>query len=195
MAKIYDAVLVIDIESTCWQGPPPHGQLSEIIEIGICSVSLKTLERADKRAILIKPVHSRVSEFCTRLTSITTEDLANAGTLADAVSILKKHYRSLDRLWVSWGDYDRRQFERVCKELTVPYPFGKTHLNLKSLFAAIHGHDKEMGLDEALEFLGIPLEGRHHRGVDDAWNIAQIFVHVMKQTRGMLLAESPQLGE
>jgi len=31
-----DQVLVIDIEATCWEGPPPEGLESEIIEIGIC---------------------------------------------------------------------------------------------------------------------------------------------------------------
>ena len=36
------------------------------------------------------------------------------------MSILKREYRSLERLWASWGDYDRNQFQKVCKELTCP---------------------------------------------------------------------------
>src|SRR5689334_6339207 len=79
MAKLFDQVLVIDIESTCWQGPPPRGQLSEIIEIGLCAVDLRTLERLEKRSIMVKPVRSRVSEFCTSLTTLTNDDVVNAG--------------------------------------------------------------------------------------------------------------------
>lgn len=30
-----DKILVIDVESTCWEREPPPGQRSEIIEVGI----------------------------------------------------------------------------------------------------------------------------------------------------------------
>lgn len=183
MAKLFDQVLVIDIESTCWQGPPPRGQLSEIIEIGICTVDLRKLERLEKRSIMVKPVRSRVSEFCTSLTTLTNDDVVGAGSLADAVSILKKEYRALDRLWGSWGDYDRRQFEIVCRELTVPYPFGRSHLNIKTLFAIAFGDDAEIGLDKAFERMGMTMEGTHHRGVDDAWNIAGIMCELFRKLR------------
>jgi len=183
MAKVFDQILVIDVESTCWQGPPPRGQLSEIIEIGLCTVDYAKLERLTKRAIMVKPIRSRVSEFCTRLTTLTQDDVHGAGSLPDAVSILKREYRSLERLWASWGDYDRSQFERCCRELTVPYPFGKMHLNIKTLFALAYGDDRELGIDEACARVGIPLEGTHHRGVDDAWNIAALLCHLLERLR------------
>ena len=50
-------------------------------------------------------------------------------------AIIEKEYHSKDRLWASWGDYDRWQFERACKEAGVPYPFGTSRLNVKSLFS------------------------------------------------------------
>jgi inhibitor of KinA sporulation pathway (predicted exonuclease) len=184
MAKLLDQILVIDIESTCWQGYPPSGQMSEIIEVGICPVDVRTLVRLEKRSLLIKPVRSRISEFCTKLTTLTEEHFHTAGTLADAVSVLKKEYRSTERLWASWGDYDRRQFERVCKELTVPYPFGVSHLNIKTLFAVVYGDVGETALDDACARLGLPMEGTHHRGDDDAWNIAGVLCHLLRKFRG-----------
>jgi inhibitor of KinA sporulation pathway (predicted exonuclease) len=36
----------------------------------------------------------------------------------------------------------------------------------------------------ALERLGLPLEGTHHRAVDDAWNIAAILSAILKKYRG-----------
>lgn len=184
MAKRLDQILVIDLESTCWEGSPPDGQKSEIIEVGICTVDVATLQRLEKRSLLIKPAHSEVSEFCTRLTTLTPEQLESAGTLADAARILKKEYASQERLWASWGDYDRRQFERACKEAGVGYPFGISHLNVKTLFAVAHGLDRELGLDEAYARLGLTLEGTHHRGHDDAWNIAGLLCALLTHCRG-----------
>ena len=184
MARSLDTVLVVDLESTCWEGSPPSDQTSEIIEIGLCTVDLGTLTRCEKRSILVKPVQSEISDFCTELTTLTPDMFDDAGTLADAVKILKKEYRSKDRLWASWGDYDRRQFERVCKDLKVGYPFGPSHLNVKSLFASAIGIGHELGLDGAYEHLGLKLEGTHHRGDDDAWNIAQILCRLLNGMRG-----------
>ena len=45
MAKKFDQVLVIAVEKTCWENEPPEGEVSEIIEVGICSLDLKNLER------------------------------------------------------------------------------------------------------------------------------------------------------
>src|SRR3954449_4348806 len=158
MAKLLDKILVIDLESTCWEGPPPAGQVSEIIEIGLVVVDVATLTRGEKRSILVKPVKSEVSEFCTRLTTLTADHLKDAGTLADAAKILKKEYLSQERLWASGGDYDRRQFERVCKEFNVGYPFGISHLNVKTLFSVAHGIDHEIGLNMAYDRLGLQME-------------------------------------
>ncbi|WP_404309800.1 exonuclease domain-containing protein [Neorhodopirellula lusitana] len=183
MARSLDVILVVDLESTCWKGSPPREQTSEIIEIGLCTVDLGTLTRTEKRSYLVKPVQSEISDFCTELTTLTPDMFADAGTLADAGKILKKEYRSKDRLWASWGDYDRRQFERVCKDLSVGYPFGPSHLNVKSLFAAATGIGHEVGLDGAYKQLGLELKGTHHRSDDDAWNIAQILCRLLKTMR------------
>jgi len=183
MAKLLDQILVIDLESTCWDGPPPEGQASEIIEVGVCPVEVASLRRLEKRSLLVKPVRSTVSAFCTQLTTLTAEHLQNAGSLADAVRVLKKEFRSQERLWASWGDYDRRQFERVCKELGVGYPFGVSHLNVKTLFAVAFGRGEELPLDAAYAQLGLPMEGTHHRGADDAWNIAGLLGLLLRRLR------------
>lgn len=183
MARKLDKILVVDVESTCWDGPPPEGEESEIIEIGLCVIDLDTLTRKSKYSILVKPERSTISSFCTDLTTLTPEMFDDAGTLSDACKRLKKDFSSKDRLWASWGDYDRRQFERVCQTAGVGYPFGMTHLNAKTLFAVSLGLDHEVGLDRAYEKLGLAMEGIHHRGDDDAWNIADILCRLLGETR------------
>lgn len=175
MAKKLDEILVIDIESTCWKGASPEGQVSEIIEIGICVLDVKTLERTSKESILVKPVQSQISEFCTELTTITPAMVEKNGVdLKEACKILHTKYESQQRLWGSWGDYDRRQFQQNCSQRKIGYPFGTSHLNFKTLFALKHRLEREQGMGAALQMMGWPLEGVHHRGVDDAWNIARL---------------------
>ena len=36
---------------------------------------------------------------------------------------------------------------------------------------------------EALELLNLPLEGTHHRGEDDAWNITNILSELLLKTK------------
>ncbi len=183
MAKQLDQIIVIDIESTCWQGTPPVGEESEIIEIGVCTLDVASGRRLEKESILVQPERSTVSEFCTQLTTLTQEQVEQGLTLAAACSILRKKYLSKERLWASYGDYDRRQFERQCQSLKISYPFGTTHLNVKSLFALIHALPQEVGMTQALELLHLPLEGTYHRGGDDAWNIASILSTLLAQAR------------
>ncbi len=184
MAKQLDHILVIDVESTCWKGKPPKGQISEIIEIGICLVDLARLQRLEKYSILVKPQRSEISAFCTELTTLTPEMFTQANRFHEAALILKAAYHSKERPWASWGAYDRRQFERVCQLYDVGYPFGPRHLNLKTLFAVAMGLPHEIGMAAACRKIGLTLEGTHHRGVDDAWNIAAILCFLLKQMRG-----------
>ena len=70
-----------------------------------------------------------------------------------------------------------------CGEFGIPYPFGPTHLNVKTLAAVAYGWSREVGMGEALKRMGLPLEGTHHRGGDDAWNIAAILSRVLRSGR------------
>lgn len=183
MARLLDYILVIDVESTCWAGEPPPDQESEIIEAGLCLVSVATTEREERRSLLIRPEHSQVSPYCTALTTLTQADVDQGLSLREACQILQQEYQSGKRLWASYGDYDRRQFEHNCHARGVPYPFGPGHINVKSLFAIVYDLRREVGLDRALDLLSFRLEGTHHRGVDDAWNIARILGHLLKRAR------------
>lgn len=183
MAKRLDQVLVIDVESTCWDGPPPMGQVSEIIEVGLCVVDLAALERREKRSWMVRPQRSEISPFCTELTTITPAMVVSAPLLEEVCEDLKHHYHAQQRLFASWGDYDRGQFQRNCQMYGLGYPFGPTHLNVKNLFAVALGLPREIGVDAACEKMGLTLEGVHHRGVDDAWNIAQLFCLLLKRIR------------
>ena len=183
MAKKLDYITVIDLECTCWDGPPPPGQTNEIIEIGLCELNLRTLTAGKPCCIMVRPERSSVSEFCTKLTTLTQADVEKGVPFIEACRLLKKEHDGKARTWASWGDFDRRQFERQCADARIAYPFGPTHLNVKNLFALVHGLTHETGMDGALQKLGMKLQGTHHRGVDDAANIARILADVLRCRR------------
>lgn len=180
MAKLLDKIVVVDVEATCWEGKNPEGMENDIIEIGICLLDVHTGEIEDNRGILVKPDRSDISAFCTQLTTITPEMIAENGiSFKEALAILKKDFSAPSRAWASFGAYDLKQFQRQCTALGVGYPFGPSHINVKTLFALKNKLGHETGMDGALKFLEIPLEGTHHRGIDDAKNIAKILRHIL----------------
>jgi inhibitor of KinA sporulation pathway (predicted exonuclease) len=185
--KLLDQVLIVDVEATCWDGPALDDQESEIIEIGLCTIDVASAERLEKRSILVKPKRSRVSPFCTQLTTLTQPMVDHGVSFMRACTILRQEYASKERVWASYGDYDRRIFERQCREFQVEYSFGVRHLNIKTLFALVHASHYEPGMAEALRIMNLPLEGTHHRGGDDAWNIGAIFIGLLKNTRASLI--------
>ncbi|MFC9859705.1 MULTISPECIES: exonuclease domain-containing protein [unclassified Streptomyces] len=165
---------VVDVEATCWDGQPPPGQVSEIIEIGLTVVDLRAGERVAKHRLLVRPSTSRVSPFCTELTGLTQAEVDAGLSFAEACRLLAAEHRTGELPWASWGDYDRNQFTRQCRHTGTRYPFGHRHTNAKVAFTATYGLRKRPGMAQALRTAGLPLEGRHHRGDDDAWNIAAL---------------------
>ncbi|MEU5153635.1 3'-5' exonuclease [Glycomyces sp. NPDC021274] len=165
---------VVDVEATCWQGPPPPGAVNEIIEIGLTVVDLDARVRLAKHRILVRPERSQVSAFCTELTGLTQAEVDTGVAFAEACRLLVDEHRADSRSWASWGDYDRKQFERQCQATGARYPFGARHVNAKLRFTEARGLRRRPGMAQALQIAGLPLEGRHHSGADDAWNIAAV---------------------
>lgn len=168
-------IIVIDLEASCWNGKIPPGQVNEIIEIGICVLDIETGEIFKNDGILVKPERSTVSSFCTELTAITQKMLDEKGiSFQEACTRLRKEYKSKQHIWASYGQYDLNMFQKQCKFKGVEYPLSQEHVNVKDFFSEIKGLTKKVGMKGALDILNIGLEGTHHRGIDDAKNIAKI---------------------
>lgn len=182
MAIRKDKIVVVDLEMTCWEGfDAPPGQENEIIEIGICLLDPKAdvIEVTDKRSILVKPTRSIISPFCTNLTTITPKMVEERGIdFPTACYILEKEYDTRNRLWASWGAFDRQFFWKQSKARNVRYPFSKKHSNLKRVFQDAFG--QRMGLMRAMDAVDIKPQGTMHRGDDDAYNTALLLKHLIE---------------
>jgi inhibitor of KinA sporulation pathway (predicted exonuclease) len=174
MGKKFDKLIVVDVEATCWEGKQSENKENEIIEIGLCLLDLLNHEISNNRGIIVKPENSEVSEFCTKLTTLTQEIVNNGISLKEACEILEKEYESKSRIWASYGAYDLNQFSKECLKKKINYPFSSNHINVKTLFCLKNRLKREVGMSGALKILNLEIEGTHHRGVDDSKNIAKI---------------------
>jgi len=182
MAASLDKILVIDLEGTCDEPKPAPFEL-EIIEIGLVIVDPRNRKILDKVQSFVRPSQSWVTPFCTQLTGITKDDLTvgnGARSFPEAINWLKK-FGTKNKVWASWGDYDRTMFERQCKREGVEYPFGPSHINIKTLFGLFEGLDRGIGTKEAVEYYNLEWYGSHHRGMDDAVNIANVFLEMLRR--------------
>ncbi|AGC76804.1 inhibitor of KinA sporulation pathway (predicted exonuclease) [Nonlabens dokdonensis] len=176
-----DQIIIIDLEATCWNGKVPTGQVNEIIEIGICVLNTNTSVITRQKGILIQPERSTVSTFCTELTTITQELLDKEGvSFKEACTQLREEYHAHHYTWASYGAYDLNMMKKQCKMRGMEYPLAQNHINVKTLFSEVKGLKGKVGMKGALGILNFPLEGTHHRGVDDANNIAKILDWCLK---------------
>lgn len=177
-----DSILnVVDLEATCWDayyGTGGH-PLPEIIEIGITELDLRTRTFGCTEGILVRPRVGDISEFCTELTTITPEMVAEQPYLDTQVQYFREKYNTKNRIWASWGEYDKSQWQRECGRTNISYPFDSFHINIKAVFATLY--QRRMGIDEALLAVGLPFTGTHHRGGDDSRNIAQLYLTLIDE--------------
>lgn len=168
--------IVVDLEATCSQDGTVPRDAMEIIELGAVALDVATMEPLGEFQSFVRPVrHPRLTPFCTELTTITQEEVDRAPgfvAMRDAFAAWLEGFE--DAVMASWGAYDKQQLARDCAYHGVAYPFSEAHVNVKAEFSAALGTRKRFGMAAALRKLQLPLDGTHHRGIDDARNIARI---------------------
>jgi inhibitor of KinA sporulation pathway (predicted exonuclease) len=166
--------IVVDLEATCWKESVDRNR-SETIEIGAVCLESGDGPVVSEFAEFIKPVvEPTLSDFCTQLTSITQADVDEADYFWSVFPRFVEWIGDEPYRLCSWGGYDLNQFRRDCDrhKLELPSTF-EPHINLKKEFARVM-KVKLCGMAAALKISRIPLEGTHHRGIDDARNIAKL---------------------
>jgi inhibitor of KinA sporulation pathway (predicted exonuclease) len=175
-------LLIVDFEATCFMsGKEPPDFFQEIIEIGAVLLDTATRLPAGEYQTFVKPVlFPTLSPFCIKLTSIQQQDVDAGLSFDEAVQGLAGLWDHESTVFASWGFYDQRQLERQCQRFGVAYPFAEQqHISVKHEHAQLYKLKKPLGMSKALELHQIPLTGTHHRGIDDARNIAHIAARML----------------
>ncbi|MGE0492172.1 MAG: exonuclease domain-containing protein [Vulcanimicrobiota bacterium] len=175
--------LVVDLEATCCdQRSIPRSQ-TEIIEIGAVMVKTGSWKALDEFQAFVKPkLHPRLTDFCLELTGITQAQVDGGRPFSEVLQALVEWAEGFpDYLFCSWGNYDKHQFDQDCTQHGLAMPFAN-HCNLKGAFAAQRGLRRGVGMKGALGMCGLELKGQHHRGIDDARNIARLVPYALGLT-------------
>jgi inhibitor of KinA sporulation pathway (predicted exonuclease) len=193
--------LAVDLEATCCNaGSVPRREM-EIIEIGAVLVDGESFAARAEFQTFVRPVrHPILTPFCTALTGIAQADVDAAPHYRDAIARFRGwlYPAPPGLVFCSWGDYDREQLEQDCAYRGVPFPIAAPHVNVKRRFAEVQHLKKRPGLSEAVKRAGLAFAGRHHRGIDDARNIARLLPFVFGSSclpeRGTLAARRQSAG-
>ncbi|MFK7905879.1 MAG: exonuclease domain-containing protein [Chitinophagales bacterium] len=176
--------IVLDLEATCWkerQGKPAN----EIIEIGALMVNEEG-EILSEFCRFVKPLKSPIlSDFCKELTSITQSQVDGAVHFPEVLNEFQEWIGIGVHEYVlcSWGFYDANQFRMDCRLWNLDLKWIEPHISIKHQYTGVKGLSRNMGMKRALALENIPLDGTHHRGIDDARNIAKIFVRYLEEWR------------
>lgn len=185
---------MVDLEATCSDDGSISADDMEIIEIGACWATENgvLLERFHH---LVKPLNRpTLTPFCMKLIGITQDEVDQAPPFpvaARALADFAEKCPSDQTVWMSWGNYDFKQLVKESERHGVAMPLAMPHKSAKRLFAKAQRIGKEVGMAKACALAGLDLEGQHHRGLDDAMNIARLMPWILgsQNLRGPAPAE------
>jgi inhibitor of KinA sporulation pathway (predicted exonuclease) len=182
-----DRNLFIDVELTCWDGPPPPGEAPEIIEIGVAELDLETLEVTRSHSYLVLPVFSTISPYCTDLTGITIGEMRRRGRpLREVSPRIVKDFGSRSKQWLSWGP-DRRAIDGDHAAKGVPDTFSAAFVDMGLEFKHSLGLSRSIGLTRAMQLYGLERTGRIHSGEQDAVDTALLWAEMSRRRRAEIL--------
>lgn len=166
--------IICDLEATCWADARRLERM-EIIEIGAVKLAAAGGPVLGEFSAFVRPLlQPTLSDYCRELTAITQADVDNADLFPVVLERFLAWMGEPPLGFCSWGQYDLNQLRQDCDRHNLDFPnHFAHHLNVKNVWAKWQGV-KPRGLARALRLMGMELEGRHHRGMDDARNIARI---------------------
>jgi inhibitor of KinA sporulation pathway (predicted exonuclease) len=166
--------IIVDLEATCWKENQTPERM-EIIEIGAVSLQSSAALFDREFQSFVRPlIEPKLSDFCCNLTKITQVEIDNASFFP----VVFKEFVS----WIgddcftlcSWGNFDLEQLRLECRRHGILFPkkLG-LYINLKGEYSRVFGQSR-CGLMSAMRQRGLQPIGIHHRGIDDARNIARL---------------------
>jgi 3'-5' exoribonuclease 1 len=172
--------VIFDLEATCDNTDP--NWINEVIEIGAVKINQNGNIISEFSKFAKPQFDTILTEFCTELTSITQDDIDNAEYL-DKVLIEFNEW-SKGSILLSWGGYDIRQLKRDIESQKVDIDWiemKNRHIDFKRWYSNKNKLRKPCGMSKALKLEKLPLDGTHHRGIDDARNISKIFLNYINE--------------
>ncbi|GFS21447.1 ERI1 exoribonuclease 3 [Elysia marginata] len=194
----FDYFLVLDFEATCDNETRLMPQ--EIIEFPVLKVNARTHVVDSIFHQYVRPLFNpHLTPFCTELTGIVQDMVDNQKCFPEvfkdfnqwmeAEGLLNPEIKSI---FVTCGDWDlNSMLPRQCETSRVrSMSYFSRWINIKKSYADVT-RTFPKGMMPMLTGLRLQHVGRHHSGIDDCRNIANIVVELMKQ--GYVFRENGRL--
>ena len=168
--------IILDLEATCWE--QQNKARSEVIEIGAVGIH-ENGEILSEFSSFIRPLlNPTLSDFCKKLTHISQDRIDKSPDFPQVVDLFLKWLDNFhdDYCLCSWGFYDQKQLIQDCQLHQLDTAWLNRHISLKHQYAKLKDLKEPVGMKTALGLEKMTLFGTHHRGIDDARNISQIFL-------------------
>jgi len=173
--------IYIDVEMTCWAGPPPVGMNQEIIEIGAVAMDLTSLEITQEQSYFVRPRQWEISQKCTALTGITKEDIQSASSFEDVLTEFIKTFDPKSKLCGTWGD-DADRIQQACQARGLKSPL-RYLVDVGHLFQRAFLLKQQVSLQRAVTLLGLKFNGAPHSALGDARNTALVHSDIIRRIR------------
>ncbi len=172
--------IIFDLEATCWKGSRTPEE-REIIEIGAFRLNpYGDVEDSFNR--FVKPcIHPFLSSYCQELTTIRQVDVNRADYFPKVVEDFQDWGSMFDEDYIlcSWGDFDQKLLFQDCDQHDIDSYWVESYIDLKQQYKEIRKLNKSKGLKSALRAEGFEFEGTHHRAIDYAENLINIFLEYL----------------
>ncbi len=151
----------------------------EIFEIGAVKLNEK-FEKVSEFRRLIKPcLYRQVHHIISEVTHVTTEELEKYGEPFTNVVEDFIEWCGEDYTFCTWGSMDLTELQRnmMYHGMELPFEFPLLFYDIQKLYSLLYSDGKtRVSLDEAVEFMQIPVDGQFHRAYDDAEYTAKVMM-------------------
>jgi inhibitor of KinA sporulation pathway (predicted exonuclease) len=187
MESSFSYFVILDFEANCLENEIIRPQ--EIVEFPSVIVDAKNCKIVSEFQRYIRPQHTKLTEFCTKLTGITPDVVDQGTDFPSAVQEYKKWLKEngcMERnfILVTCGNWDLgTAFVEQCNLSHTPQylseqPFDEW-INIKSLFCKLYRVPNSGGMASMMKQRGLEMKGRHHSGIQDCRNLATLFMQMI----------------
>ena len=179
----YDYFMILDFEATCEKDDQDWP--NEIIEMPIVVVDAVKNDIVAEFHSYVKPKKfgGKLTEFCVHLTGIQQATVDAAPTLEEVIESFNQWFQKTipegkSVMFVTDGPWDLREFmyhQAVVRDGVDFPPVFYHFVDLKAAFSTFI-KCRTRNVTAMLEGLDMTFVGRQHSGIDDARNIARIFM-------------------
>ena len=179
--------LVVDIEATCDEGKRTFPD-QEVIEIGGVLLDSEFNEMHRFHSFVRPTTCPVLSDYCKDLTGITQANVDQSFMFREVwPKFVGFATRIPNPVFCSWSRFDWNLLSKECERSNMWFAFqGRFDDERSNMWFAFQGrfddlskrftkrYGRRKGHRGAMKIMGIKPEGSHHRGLDDALNIAKM---------------------